>query len=123
MIKVITNVSPQILIDKLNDYINSKSNSIWKIDEDGDYVLCIADYQYKAWMTIDKRFEKRAFNVCIIESTKNPMTKRIYSVYHCRFAEMLLECFDIDIENVKITSLLVPDYDKFKRISDCSTEE
>jgi len=123
MIKVTTNVSPQILIDKLNDYINSKSNSIWKIDEDGDYVLCIADYQYKAWMTIDKRFEKRAFNVCIIESTKNPMTKRIYSVYHCRFAEMLLECFDIDIENVKITSLLVPDYDKFKRISDCSTEE
>lgn len=123
MIKVTTNVSPQILIDKLNDYINSKSNSIWKIDDDGDYVLCIADYQYKAWMTIDKRFEKRAFNVCIIESTKNPMTKRIYSVYHCRFAEMLLECFDIDIENVKITSLLVPDYDKFKRISDCSTEE
>lgn len=123
MIKVTTNVSPQILIDKLNDYINSKSNSIWKIDEDGDYVLCIADYQYKAWMTIDKRFEKQAFNVCIIESTKNPMTKRIYSVYHCRFAEMLLECFDIDIENVKITSLLVPDYDKFKRISDCSTEE
>ena len=123
MIKVTTNVSPQILIDKLNDYINSKSNSIWKIDEDGDYELCIADYQYKAWMTIDKRFEKRAFNVCIIESTKNPMTKRIYSVYHCRFAEMLLECFDIDIENVKITSLLVPDYDKFKRISDCSTEE
>lgn len=123
MIKVTTNVSPQILIDKLNDYINSKSNGNWKIDEDGDYVLCIADYQYKAWMTIDKRIEKRAFNVCIIESTKNPMTKRIYSVYHCRFAEMLLECFDIDIENVKITSLLVPDYDKFKRISDCSKEE
>lgn len=123
MIKVTTNVSPQILIDKLNDYINSKSNGIWKIDGDGDYVLCIADYQYKAWMTIDKRIEKWAFNVCIIESTKNPMTKRIYSVYHCRFAEMLLECFDIDIENVKITSLLVPDYDKFKRSSDCSTEE
>lgn len=118
MIKVITNDSPQKLIDKLNAYINSKSTNTWKIDDDGDYVLCIADYQYQAWMTIDDRYEEHAFNVCIIESKKNPMTKKIYSVYHCRFAELLLECFDLDIEHVKITSMLVPGYDKFKRTSD-----
>ena len=123
MIKVITNDSPQKLINKLNAYINSKSTNIWKIDEDGDYVLCIAEYQYKAWMTIDKTFEDHAFNVCIIESKKNPMTKRVYSVYHCRFVEMLLECFDIDIDHVKITSMLDPKYDKYKRASDYFAEK
>lgn len=123
MIKVITNDSPQKLINKLNAYINSKSTNIWKIDEDGDYVLCIAEYKYKAWMTIDKTFEDHAFNVCIIESKKNPMTKRVYSVYHCRFVEMLLECFDIDIDHVKITSMLDPKYDKYKRASDYFTEK
>ena len=117
MIRVITKDSPQILIDKLNAYINSKSTNTWKIDE-GDYVLCVEDYQYKAWMTIDETFEDHAFNVCIIESKKNPMTKKIYSVYHCRFAEMLLESFDLDIVNVEITSMLIQGYDKFKRTSD-----
>lgn len=123
MIKVETNDSPQKLINKLNAYINSRSTNTWEIDEDGDYVLCIADYRYQAWMTIDNRYEGQGFNVCIIESKKNPMTKRIYSVYHCMFAEMLLECFDIDIVHVEITSMLVSGYDKFKRISDCITEE
>lgn len=118
MIRVITKDSPQILIDKLNAYINSKSTNTWEIDVDGDYVLCVEDYQYKAWMTIDKTFEDHAFNVCIIESKKNPMTKKIYSVYHCRFAEMLLESFDLDIVNVEITSMLIQGYDKFKRTSD-----
>lgn len=118
MIKVITNDSPQKLINKLNAYINSKSTNTWKIDDDGDYVLCIADYKYQAWMTIDDRYEEHAFNVCIIESKKNPMTKKIYSVYHCRFAEMLLESFDLDIVNVEITSMLIQGYDKFKRSSD-----
>ena len=89
MIRVITKDSPQILIDKLNAYINSKSTNTWKIDEDGD------------------------FNVCIIESKKNPMTKKIYSVYHCRFAEMLLESFDLDIVNVEITSMLIKGHDKY----------
>ena len=113
MIRVITKDSPKILINKLNAYINSKGTNTWKIDKDGDYVLCVPDYQYKAWMTIDKTFEDRAFNVCIIESKKNPMTKIIYSVYHCRFAEMLLESFDLDIVNVEITSMLIKGHDKY----------
>ena len=105
MIKVITKDSPQKLIDKLNSYINSKSTSLWKIDEDGDYVLYTPDYQYKAWMTIEREYNKNTFNVCIIESKKNPMTKRIYSVYH----------FDCDIERVEITSMLVPEHDKYNK--------
>lgn len=115
MIKVITKDSPQKLIDKLNSYINSKSTSLWKIDEDGDYVLYTPDYQYKAWMTIEREYNKNTFNVCIIESKKNPMTKRIYSVYHCKFAEFLLEYFDCDIERVEITSMLVPEHDKYNK--------
>ena len=115
MIKVITKDSPQELINKLNAYINSKSTNTWKIDEDGDYVLCIADYQYKAWMTIEREYNKKTFNVCIIESKKNPMTKRIYSVYHCKFAEFLLEYFDCDIECVEITSMLDPEHDIYNK--------
>lgn len=52
-------------------------------------------------MSIDDRIEGYTLHFCIIESRKYAMTKEIYAVYHTRFAEMLLEYFDTEIENYK----------------------
>ena len=124
MIKVITKDSPQKLIDKLNSYINSKSTSLWKIDEDGDYVLYTPDYQYKAWMTIEREYNKNTFNVCIIESKKNPMTKRIYSEYEKFLKTEYTDSFNmlrlfadtLNKDNLKNTCFYFVEFDDFTSI-------
>ena len=40
----------------------------------------------------------------------------------CKFAEMLLEYFDTDIERIEISSLLIDGYDKFKKVANHAEE-
>lgn len=122
MITVETRNNPQFLIDKLIAFLNEKSIDTWEIDDEDDFTLCSEKYRFKAWMTIDKRIKNKAFNICIIESKKYPMTKSIYAAYHCKFAEVLLEYFDTDIKHIEISSLLVDGYDKFKKVANHAEE-
>ena len=70
MITIETRNNPQFLIDKLIAFLNEKSIDTWEIDDEDDFTLCSETYRFKAWMTIDKRFKNKAFNICIIESKK-----------------------------------------------------
>lgn len=115
MITIKTRNNSQFFIDKLIAFFNEKSIDTWEIDDEDDFTLSSEKYRFKAWMTIDKRLSTNTFNICIVESKKYPMTKSIYAVYHCKFAEMLLEYFDADIERIEISSLLIDGYDKFKK--------
>lgn len=122
MITVKTRKDPRFLIDKLIAFLNEKSIDTWEIDDEDDFTLSSEKYRFKAWMTVDKRLRTNSFNICIIESKKYPMTKSIYAAYHCKFAEMLLEYFDTDIERIEISSLLIDGYDKFKKVANHAGE-
>lgn len=122
MITVKTRKDPQFLIDKLIAFFYEKSIDTWEIDDEDDFTLSSEKYRFKAWMTVDKRLRTKSFNICIIESKKYPMTKSIYAAYHCKFAEMLLEYFDTDIERIEISSLLIDGYDKFKKVANHARE-
>lgn len=110
----VTTSYPQNLVEKINAFIRVKRTTEWELDEENDYVLNLPDLKYKAWMTVNEDYSDGKLRIGIIESTKYRLTKRIYSMYHCRFAEFVLEYFDNDISNIEISSLLVPDIDKFK---------
>lgn len=110
----ITTLNPECLVEKINAFIRDKRTSEWELDEENDYVLNLPDLKYKAWMTVNGNYDDGKLKIGIIESTKYRMTKHVYSVYHCRFAELILEYFDIDISNIEISSLLVPNVDKYK---------
>lgn len=114
MITITTTTNPRCLVEKINAFIREKKTTEWELDEENDYVLNLPDLKYKAWMTVNEDFSENKLMVGIIESTKYRMTKRVYSVYHCRFTELMLENFDMDISNIVISSLLVPTVDKFK---------
>ena len=110
----ITTTNPRGLVDKLNTFIKEKKTTEWELDEENDYVLNLPDLKYKAWMTVNEGSNGNQLKIGIIESTKYRLTKYVYSVYHCRFAELILENFDIDISSIEISSLLVSNVDKYK---------
>ena len=93
MITITTKNAPGQLVEKINTLIKNKRITTWDIDDENDYILNIDEYRYKAWMSIDDRIEGNTLFFCIIESRKYALTKEIYAVYHCKFAEMLLEYF------------------------------
>ena len=103
MITITTKNAPGQLVEKINTLIKNKRITTWDIDDENDYILNIDEYRYKAWMSIDDRIEGNTLFFCIIESRKYALTKEIYAVYHCKFAEMLLEYFDTEIDNLQIT--------------------
>ena len=74
MITVETRNNPQFLIDKLIAFLNEKSIDTWEIDDEDDFTLCSETYRFKAWMTIDKRFKNKAFNICIIAVSYTHLT-------------------------------------------------
>jgi hypothetical protein len=115
MITITTKNAPGQLVEKINTLIKNKRITTWDIDDENDYILNIDEYRYKAWMSIDDRIEGNTLFFCIIESRKYALTKEIYAVYHCKFAEMLLEYFDTEIDNLQISPLLVDRFDKFKK--------
>lgn len=114
MITIIT-TNPRCLVDKINAFIREKKTTEWELDEENDYVLNLPDLKYKAWMTVYDDFSEDNLKIGIIESTKYRLTKHVYSVYHCRFSEFILENFDTDTSKIEISSLLVPPVDKFKQ--------
>lgn len=111
----ISTINPRGLVEKINAFIRDKKTTEWELDEEDDYVLNLPDLKYKAWMTVYDDFSNNNLKIGIIESTKYRLTKYVYSVYHCRFSELILENFDTDISTIEISSLLVPPVDKFKQ--------
>lgn len=122
MITITTKNAPKQLVERINTFIKNKRITTWDIDNENDYILNLDEYRYKAWMSINDRNEEYTLHFCIIESRKYAMTKEIYAVYHTRFAEMLLEYFDTEIEKLQISPLLVDNYDKFKKHGNHETD-
>lgn len=75
----------------------------WSVDADGDFTMTTDVFKLKAWLRPSLREDRIVLNVLTQRGTT--MSRRIYAVYHARFAEMLLEHFDTRFETVRASAL------------------
>ena len=78
----------------------------WIVDNEGDFTHIPPQWREKAWLRRSTSMNKNELVFGIIGRKDMEMSKTIYAVYHGRFVEMLLTHFDLEIEEIKVSSLL-----------------
>lgn len=78
----------------------------WIMDNEGDFTHTPPQWREKAWLRRSESSEEYELIFGIIGRKDMKMSKTIYAVYHGRFVEMLLTHFDMEIEEIKVSSLL-----------------
>ena len=100
---------PKLLIKSLNEAIKTYSILTWTVDDMGDYTISRDQWRYLAW--IRAYIEEHRVIFGIIQSRKFLMTPELYGIYHGRFVATLLSHFDLQIEKLEVTPLLLQNYD------------
>lgn len=113
MIQVILNdISPNILVKRINDLIDQNRIQTWEYDMMGDYTMTPHQWKEQAWMRPAVKAGK-TIKFGIIKRRDMNMSMEVYAVYHGRFAEMLLAHFDINIKSLEISPMLVRGIDLY----------
>ena len=105
MALIITTNNPCDIIRRFRELVNNNQIQTWQVDSDGDYTISREQWRFQAWMRpmVDGN-NKLIFR--FISSTKHPITRALYGVFHGRLAATLLAHFDTDMERLEITPLL-----------------
>ncbi|GHT70377.1 hypothetical protein AGMMS50239_38680 [Bacteroidia bacterium] len=98
------------LVEEIIKKIDSNIISTWSYDEDNDFTYEADQWCNRAWMS-EKGNDNAAYTFGIIGRRDRPIKTTEYAIFHSRFAEMLLEHFDHDIEDIRITSMPVLEID------------
>lgn len=104
MAVIVETDNPEILWTNFVSMIQQGKISTWIMDIDGDLTIRNPAWTSKAWFTLSNEPTTNQLRFGIITSTKFPMTKELYGVYHGRLAATLLANFDDCIRNISITS-------------------
>jgi hypothetical protein len=91
------------LLTAIKKAIDNKSIETWSYDSAGDFIHTPDQWKFKAWMRPKIYLGELHFGFLGNKNVKT--TKLIYAVYHGRFAEMLLNHFDLQFSEVKATSM------------------
>lgn len=118
---IIQTRNPRQLLNKINLLIDSQHIKTWIYDEEGDYTIVSPQWRYRAWMHPILPGSRNNSNddfliFGIVASKKYDMTKEIYGVFHGRFIATLLSHFDVEMEDIRSTPLLLRGVDQ---VSDC----
>lgn len=94
---------PAELLEKLKKAVTFKHVPAWGMDADGDFTYVAEAGRWKdmAWMKARIGTGELVFAFVIPTNAKNTAT--LYSVYHGRFAEMLLTHFSSHLTEIKVT--------------------
>ena len=98
------------LVEKIIEKIDSHIISTWSYDDEFDFTHETGQWRNHAWIS-KKIAEKNLITFGIIGRRDEPMTKTKYSIFHARFAEMLLTHFDDEIEEIRLTSMPIREID------------
>ena len=94
----------------LSNYLELENYTIsYTVDDMGDYTISRDQWRYLAW--IRAYIEEHRVVFGIIQSRKFLMTPELYGIYHGRFVATLLSHFDLQIEKLEVTPLLLQNYD------------
>lgn len=85
--------------------VDEETVDTWMADNEGDFTHTPPQWREKAWFRCTSANENELV-FGIIGRRDMKMPKTIYAVYHGRFVEMLLTYFDLEIEEIKVSSLL-----------------
>ena len=103
--------SRQALVDSIYKAIDDKRIVTWDYDADRDFRHTPDQWRGRGWMRPTVAWDALYFGLLGPKDTV--MTKSVYAVYHGRFAEMLLEHFDVSISEIRITPFALSPYDNF----------
>ena len=111
MIKVVLkDITVDALLKGINDLIDQNRIQTWEYDTMGDYTMTPSQWREQAWMRPSVKIG-RTIKFGIIKRRDANISKEVYAVYHGRFAEMLLAHFDINIDSLEISPMLVTGID------------
>ena len=101
---IIHTSSSKTLLSRIRSKIINGECIDWKYDADGDFTQTSSQYEDRAWLHAVIELENELI-FAIYGRKDERMTKETYAVYHCKFAEFLLNTFDADIVEVNLTSM------------------
>lgn len=98
---IIKTKNPKKLLNSIYRSIDQNKIDTWTYDEDKDLTHSPRQWINKAWLTPKIYVGELRFG--IISQNNVPLSWRIYSIYHGRFIEMLLNHFHSDVLKVEAT--------------------
>lgn len=107
MALIIKTNNPQEIADDFKRLVMEHRILTWTIDDEGDYTIPKDQWYGHAWMRpiIYDGTNRLIFG--FISSTRYPVTKGLYGIYHGRLATTLLAHFDNDMDDLSITPFMV----------------
>lgn len=105
---------PISFLQDIKTYVDEKKIITWTYDEEGDFTHALNQWKYKAWLHPHTDIIDPKCNVIFgfLGNKQIITTKEIYAIYHGRFVETLLSHFDIQINDIFITSMPDARFDK-----------
>lgn len=105
MALIITTNNPCDIIRRFRELVNNNQIQTWQVDSDGDYTIALDQWRNKAWMRPSVN-DNGQLIYHFVSSTKHPITRALYGIFHGRLAATLLAHFDTDMDKLEITPLL-----------------
>ncbi len=103
MAVIVHTLDPAGLLAKLRRKIEEENVRTWTADEEGDFTLVAEEWHRHAWLRPRTHPEHVTFR--IFPARGSSISRKMYGVFHARFIEMLLCCFDDDIESARATAM------------------
>lgn len=111
MALIITTNNPHKIADDFERLVKEHRILTWTIDAEGDYTIPKEQWYGHAWMRPIAYDGNNTLIFGFISSTRYPVTKGLYGIYHGRLATTLLAHFDNDMEDLRITPFMVNEID------------
>lgn len=111
---IIKTRNPELLLQRVCEYIDAGRIKTWSYDDEGDLTTISPQWRYKAWLHPQMPEDGETLAFGIIASRKFSMTKEIFGVYHGRFIATLLSHFDTMMTSIEATPLIDVRYDRVK---------
>lgn len=99
---IIKTINPSDLLSSIRHEIENKKIVTWSFDNDGDFTHTPEQWIYKAWLR--PKIYQGELRFGLVPRKDIKISTVVYSVYHGRFIEMLLDHFDKKFVTAAATS-------------------
>lgn len=96
---------PEGLLSSIKEKIAENKIMTWELRDNVFFAYVPPQWKNKAWMKCVDIKKEESITFGIIKPKGKNISKETYSIYHTRFAEILLTHFDTIINSVSISAL------------------